>query len=355
MTKRVAVIPGDDAAPEAVLPVAQLLRSLELDLELVVLPSGEEGRRMYGDRFAQIVREAIDGTDTALFGASSGKTPGLGYLRWGKGTYANVRPVRYIPGARSPLKDPEGIDYVIVRENMEDLYVGIQGDLSEIAGVPALAPRGMDRPPLPAGPGKFALKVITEERTARIAEFACRLALQRKAQGKPGKVTVSAKYNALAQPDGLFRRVATETVARYPELVCEEYIVDDLARRLVASPHEFDVVVLPNLYGDILSDEGAATVGGLGLAPSGCYGDSYAYFEPVHGTAPDIAGRHIINPTATLLSAAMMLEYLGFNDAARRVEEAVFRVYREGRSLTPDQGGTASSEDFCRAVRAYIG
>jgi 3-isopropylmalate dehydrogenase len=355
LTKRVAVIPGDDAAPEAVLPVARLLQSLELDLELTILPSGEEGRQTYGDRFAAVVREAIESTDTVLFGASSGKTPALGYLRWGKGTYANVRPVRYIPGARSPLKDPEGIDYVIVRENMEDLYVGVQGDLSEIAGLPGLAPRGVDRPPLPVGPGKFALKVITEERTVRIAEFACRLALQRKAQGKPGKVTVSSKYNALPQPDGLFRRVAAETVARYPELLYEESIVDDLARRLVASPHEFDVVLLPNLYGDILSDEGAATIGGLGLAPSGCYGDSYAYFEPVHGTAPDIAGRHTINPTATLLSAAMMLDYLGFSEAAQRIEEAVFRVYREGRSLTPDQGGTATSEEFCRAVRAAIG
>ncbi len=159
----------------------------------------------------------------------------------------------------------------------------------------------------------------------------------------------------LRETDELFRRIAGEVTAEYPDLEYEEYIVDDFARRIVASPHGLDVVVLPNLYGDILSDEGAGTIGGLGLAPSGCYGAAYAYFEPVHGTAPDIAGKQIINPTATILSAAMILEYLGFPAEAQAIEAAVDRVYAAGVSLTPDQGGVAATEEVVTAVAEEIG
>ena len=132
------------------------------------------------------------------------------------------------------------------------------------------------------------------------------------------------------------------------------FIVDDFARRMVAEPDALDVIVLPNLYGDILSDLGAGVIGGLGLAPSGCYGDDYAYFESAHGSAPDIAGQNIINPTATLLSGAMMLDYLGFGDAAARVERAVDRTYADGKALTRDQGGSASTQDFIDAVAQQI-
>jgi 3-isopropylmalate dehydrogenase len=146
-----------------------------------------------------------------------------------------------------------------------------------------------------------------------------------------------------------------EVVAEYPELAYEQFITDDFARRIVATPHSLDVVVLPNLYGDILSDEAAALVGGLGVAPSGCYGDDYAYFESVHGSAPDIMGLHIINPTATLLSATMMLEHLGYTEAAARLEAAVSAVYKRGKALTPDQGGSAHTEEFCEAVKRHLG
>jgi isocitrate/isopropylmalate dehydrogenase len=196
--------------------------------------------------------------------------------------------------------------------------------------------------------------VLTRENTERVAHFACRLALERKARGYPGKVTVSCKYNVLPYTDGFFRQIVEAVVHQYPDLTYEQYIVDDFSRRLVASPQDLDVVLLPNLYVDILSDEGAATIGGLGLAPSGCYGDTWAYFEPVHGTAPDIAGRHVINPTATMLSAVMMLDYLGLGDAARRLEQAIEATYAAGDRLTPDQGGSASTEDFARAVRSRI-
>jgi len=154
----------------------------------------------------------------------------------------------------------------------------------------------------------------------------------------------------LPRTDGLFRARVDRIANEFPDIELQTFIVDDFARRLVAEPHSLDVVVLPNLYGDILSDAAAGLAGGLGLAASGCYGDAYAYFESAHGSAPDIAGRNIINPTATLLSGAMMLEHLGFRAAARRLEAAIAAVYVDGRQLTPDQGGGASTTEFCAAV-----
>ncbi len=143
-------------------------------------------------------------------------------------------------------------------------------------------------------------------------------------------------------------------VAEYPDLEFEDYLTDDFARRLVSDPYNLDVVLLPNLYGDILSDEGAATIGGLGLVPSGCYGEDFAYFEPVHGTAPDIVGRGIINPTATMLTAAMLLEHLGLGAQAARLEAAVDAAIAARDRLTPDVGGTARTEDFADAVRSRL-
>jgi isocitrate/isopropylmalate dehydrogenase len=158
----------------------------------------------------------------------------------------------------------------------------------------------------------------------------------------------------LPQSDGLFREVAMRVASDFPDVEFANFIVDDFAHRLVVAPHDLDVVVLPNLYGDILSDAAAGLVGGLGLAPSGCYGDDYAYFESAHGTAPDIAGRNIINPTATLLSGAMMLRHLGFPSEATRLELALRAVYADRASLTPDQGGSASTPEFCDAVCARL-
>ncbi len=356
MSRHVVIIPGDDAAPEAMAPTVEILKSLALDLTFTEFPSGEEGVKRYGSRaaFDQALRAAIDQSDTTLFGATNGTTGGIWYLRWGKQTFANVRPARWRPGFRSPLKNPEGIDFVIVRENLEDLYMGVEGDLKMLATLPVTS--AITRQPLPAAAqGKFALKVITAEGTRRVVRFACELARKRKAKGGKGKITCTSKYNLLRESDGLFRAVAEATVKdEYPDLHYEQYIVDDFARRLVASPSEFDVVVMPNLYGDILSDVAAGTIGGLGLAPSGCYGETYAYFESVHGSAPDIAGKNIINPTATLLSAVLMLEYLGYAEAAARLEQAIARVYAAGQTLTPDQGGTATTTAFCAAVRAYL-
>src|SRR2546430_418852 len=285
-------------------------------------------------------RRAIDASDAALFGATSGRSAAaLFYLRWGKATYANVRPARWLPGYRSPLARPEGIDLVIVRENLEDLYVGVEGELAALRPL-ALSSPMMRRPVADLGPGRFALKVITEEGSARVVRFAFELARRRKATGRPGKLTCATKHNMLPATDGLFREVATRLAASYPDVRFETFIVDDFARRLVAEPQALDVVVLPNLYGDILSDAAAGVIGGLGLAPSGCYGDGYAYFEPAHRSAPDIAGKGIINPTATILSAGMMLDHLGFAPAARRLEAPVEDVYADAPPANPPQGGT---------------
>jgi isocitrate/isopropylmalate dehydrogenase len=240
-----------------------------------------------------------------------------------------------------------------VRENLEDLYMGVEGDLGLLASLPVTS--RLTRKPLDTtATGKFAIKVITEEASRRVARFACELARKRKTRGGRGKVTCSSKYNMLRDSDGLFRSVVEATAKEYPDLRYEQYIVDDFARRLVASPSDFDVVVMPNLYGDILSDVAAGTIGGLGLAPSGCYGDTYAYFESVHGSAPDIAGKNIINPTATLLSAVLMLEYLGQDEAAAQLDRAITQVYADGRTLTPDQGGTTSTTAFCAAVQERL-
>ena len=335
--KRVVAIPGEDAAPEAFHPTVDLLNRLGVEIEWV-FPAIADARR------------EIDRSDSTLFGATSGPSaPALFHLRWGRRTYANVRPTRWIPGYKSPLAWPGGIDLAIVRENLEDLYVRAEGDVA------ALAPLGLTsetsrRPVHELGPGRFALKVISEAGSERVLRFGFELARRRRAAGRPGKVTVGTKHNMLPRSDGLFREVALRLAPEYDDVAFESFIIDDLAHRLVARPHELDVVVLPNLYGDVLSDAAAALAGGLGVAASGCYGDDYAYFESAHGTAPDIAGLGIINPTATILSAAMMLDYLDFADAATRLRAAVERTYAEGSVLTPDQGGKATTVEFCAAV-----
>lgn len=355
MAKRVVVIPGDDAAPEAMAPTVEILKNFALDLSFTEFPSGEQGVKQYGSPkgFERALREAIDHSDSTLFGSTNGTTGGIGYLRWGKQTYANVRPARWRLGFRSPLKNPESIDFVVVRENLEDLYMGVEGDLNTLA--PLGLTSAITREPLDTTvQGLFAIKAITEHGSRRIARFAFELARKRKAQGGRGLVTCTSKYNMLRKSDGLFREVVEATAKEYPDLGYEQYIVDDFARRLVASPSQFDVVVMPNLYGDILSDVAAGTIGGLGLAPSGCYGDTYAYFESVHGSAPDIAGQNIINPTATLLSAALLLDYLGWAGEARRLEDAIAQVYANGETLPPDQGGSASTTTFCAAVQNVL-
>ena len=357
MTKTVAVIPGEDAAPEAVETTVALLERMELPIRWAFPPVGVRGVRECGDMFPDAARTAIDEADATLFGATSGASArALFYLRWGKRTFANVRPTRWSKGFRSSLASPEALDLVIVRENLEDLYLFAEGDISDLAPLDMYsltAGRALHE----LGDGRFAIKAITRAGSERVIRHAFELARKRaggRRDVRAAHVTLGAKYNMLPRTDGLFRDVGIEIASQYSDIGFETLLVDDLAHRLTSHPQTLDVVVVPNLYGDILSDAAAGLAGGLGVAPSGCYGDDYAYFESVHGTAPDLAGKHVINPTATLLSAAMMLEYLGFSDAAAALDHAVRRVYAEGRVLTPDQGGTATTSDFGAAVLAHL-
>jgi len=353
MTKKVCVVKGDDASPEVVLPTVQILGGMNLDIEFLWPLTGDEAIAKCGDTFPQSARQIIDEADCAIMGSTRNIIGVHGYLRWGKRCYANIRPTKYMPGLRSPLKNPEGMDFVIVRENLEGLYPGWEGDIERLA--PLNLMNDMTGLTLDTtAKGKFAVKVTTEDESRDICQTACKLALQRKSRGGQGKVTVSSKYNVLTQSDEMFRQIAEETVSAYPELTFGQIIIDNFAQQLIINPQQFDVVVMCNEHGDILADGAAALIGGLGLAPNACIGNGYAYFGSVHGTAPDIAGRNIINPTAMLLSAGMMLEYLGLEAEASRLERAVYKVYREGKYLTRDQGGTASTTQFCEAVKTNL-
>lgn len=346
--RTVAVVPGDDAAPEAVEASMTVLNSLDLPLGFDVLPPGAELGEMEPTERETFVTERLDAADTVLFGSSNGTTPGIAHLRWGRGTYANVRPVEWRPGYRSPMARPEDLDYVIVRENLEDAYVGIMGDAEDLRASGLIGPRARLAY---SGEGRYAAKLITREGTEKVARFSYELALTRaERKGTEPLLTVSAKTNMLPATDRWFCSIVEEIGAEFPDVALNQYIVDDMAHRLVTRPEELNVLLLPNLYGDVLSDLGAGTIGGMGLAPSGCYGDDAAYFESAHGTAPDIAGQERINPTATLLSAVMMLEWLGLDVAAARLDRAITAVYAEGRTLTVDQGGTATTNEFGAAV-----
>jgi 3-isopropylmalate dehydrogenase len=349
----ICVVAGDDAAPEVVWPAVEVLRRLVPELHFVKGWSGREAEERYGVAFPQETRELIDRAVCTLFGASGGPSrPVLWYLRWGKDTRVNIRPVRWQSGYRSPLREPEHLDFVIVRDNLEGMYPPREGDLAELTAL--ASSRSWWQPPPVERKGAYALRVCTDEQMAYVAQAACELALQRKAQGYAGRVTLGAKYSIQPRTDGRFREIVRETVRRYAELEYQEFLIDDLARRMVAVPESLDVVVLSNEHGDILADMAAGCIGGLGLAPSGCYGPAYAYFEPVHGSAPDLAGKGVINPTAMLLSGAMLLEYLGYDEQARCLREAIAEVYRRGQVLPPDQGGTATTAEFVAAVMRLL-
>lgn len=349
----VCVVAGDDAAHEVMHPAVETLRLLAPGICFTGALSGREALERFGDAFPKETREAIDSADCTLFGASGGPSrPVLWYLRWGKETYVNIRPVRWYPGYNSPMGHPERIDYVIVRDNLEGMYPPREGNLAELAALPS-STTWWQAPPLEKR-GSYAVRIYTEEQMHRMAVAACELALYRQVNGYPGRVTLGAKYSILPRTDGRLREIVRETVHSYPGLSYQEFLIDDLARRMIAEPETLDVVVLSNEHGDILADAASGSIGGLGLSPSACCGEYYAYFEPVHGSAPDIAGKGIINPTAMLLSGAMLLDYLGYSEEARRLERAIQQVYHEGEVLTRDQRGNAGTMEFVEAVRKHL-
>ena len=241
--------------------------------------------------------------------------------------YANLRPVKNVAGVKSRYDD---VDLIIVRENTEDLYAGLEHTI--IPGVVE------------------SLKIITEKASTRVARFAFEYAR------KHGRKKIAAvhKANIMKLSDGLFLTSVRKVATQYPDIEYREVIVDNLCMQLVLNPHQFDVLLLTNLYGDIVSDLAAGLVGGLGVVPSANLGEEAALFEAVHGTAPDLAGKGIANPTALLMSGIMMLDHLGETQAARRLDNALQKVYREGKHLTRDVGGSATTEEFTQAVIAAL-
>ena len=349
--KKVVVFNGDDASPEVMIPTVEILEEMELPIIFEHPMIGKDALEALGENFPDSTRASIDTADATFFGSTSGQsTAALFYLRWGKQTYANVRPCEWMPGFKSPLANPEGIDFVVIRENLEDLYLGIEGDLVDLQALNFYSKHARSNL-TDLGPGRYAIKAITEKGSERIIRHAFELASKRR--GKK-KVTLTSKYNMLSHSDGFFREIGLSLSSEYPEIAFETFIIDDFLCRMISDPHALDVVVMPNLYGDIISDGAAGLIGGLGLAPSACYGDDYAYFESAHGTAPDIAGHNIINPTATILSACMMLDYLGFDQEGKKLKNALASIYEAGVLLTRDQGGKATTTQFCDALKRLV-
>jgi 3-isopropylmalate dehydrogenase len=353
--KTVVALPGEGIGIEVVDAACELMTAAGMPVKILTPPQRDATpvpSPAGGHALPESTRRAAREADAVLFGAAGPSTSGVvAWLRWEMEAWGGVRPAKFYPGMRSPLADPEGIDLVVIRENSEGIYPGREGDLTELKrampGSRDRLGRGLDG----YGEGRYAVKVVTRKGAERIARFACEVARKRKARGGRGVVGCATKSNVLRQSDALFHHTVEEIVAGCPDLRFEHFHVDDAARRLIRFPKAMDVLVCMNQYGDILSDVAGEVAGGLGVAPSANHGDNgWAYFESVHGSAPDIAGRGIANPTATLLSCVLLLDHLGLETESRRLEAAVARVYRDGRALTPDQGGSATTKVMSAAV-----
>lgn len=328
MAHRVTLIPGDGIGPEVTDAVVRIIEAAGVAIDWDRQEAGLEAVRLHGATLPQRLLDSITANSVALKGPVT--TPvGEGFtsvnvgLRKTLDLYANLRPVTNLPSVPSRF---DGVDLVIVRENTEDLYAGLEHQVA---------------------PGVVeSLKVITASASQRIARFAFEHA---RTYGRR-KVTAVHKANIMKLTDGLFLQ-CTRTIAReYPDIAYEEKIVDNACMQLVMRPEQFDVMLLPNLYGDIVSDIAAGLVGGLGVVPGANLGERVAVFEAVHGSAPDIAGQDKANPTALLLSALMMLRHLGERTAADVIFGALSRVFIAGTALTADLGGSASTTTFTDAV-----
>jgi len=329
MAHRVTLIPGDGIGPELAEATRRVLDASGVEFEWEVVDAGEAVMAEYGTPLPEHVLESITRNKVALKGPIT--TPvGEGFrsvnvtLRQVLGLYANLRPARSIKGLETRYDD---VDLVIVRENTEDLYAGIEHRVGRDAAE--------------------SIKIITREASERIARFAFEYAV---ANGRR-KVTAVHKANIMKLSDGLFLESCRTVAADYEgRIEFEDRIVDNMCMQLVQKPDLYDVLVLPNLYGDIVSDLAAGLVGGLGVAPGANIGTEAAVFEPVHGSAPKYAGLNKANPTALILSGALMLRHLGYPEVADRVETAVRDVIGEGRATTYDLGGPAGTSDFADAV-----
>ncbi len=330
----VTLIPGDGIGPEVADATRRVVDAtgVEIDWHRVELTS--DIIQNSGQVLPAYVVESLAKTKVGLKGPVTtpvaGGFPSVNVaLRKRMDLYSNVRPVRTMPGIKTRYSDVK-IDMVIFRENTEDVYSGLEHEI---------VPDVMQ-----------SLKIITRRASIRIADSAFTYAAR---HGRK-KVTAVHKANIMKLSDGLFLRCCREVAQKYPNVEYKELIVDNAAMQLVIRPETFDILLLPNLYGDIVSDLAAGLVGGLGLAPGANIGEDTAVFEAVHGSAPDIAGKGIANPTALMLSAIMMLNHLGELEAARRLQTALESVYAEGEHLPGDVGGSASTGQFTDAVCAAV-
>ncbi len=331
---KICLINGDGVGQEVVPAAAEVLAALGLGLEFAEADAGFEYFRRSGDAIPDATLADVAVCRVALFGAtSSPSTSVAGYrspilvLRQAFDLYANLRPAQSLPGKFSR----SGLDLLIVRENTEGLYAGRERREGDTA---------------------IAERVITHKGSTRIARVAFEQARQRAllpAHSVRPAVTVVHKANVLKVTDGLFRECALQVAQDHPEIAVKEMLIDAMAMRLVRDPENFDVIVTTNLFGDILSDEASALIGGLGVAPSANIGKEVAVFEPVHGSAPDIAGQGLANPIGAILSAALLLDHIGQAAQAARVRQAVHETVKEG-VLTKDLSGRAMTKEVTRAV-----
>lgn len=322
---QIAVIPGDGIGNEVMKAAIYVLDALDIDFDYVYGEAGDECLEKNGTALPTKTLDIIRESDACLFGAA-GETAAdvIVKIRQEMKMFANLRPVKAYPNTNSLSDD---IDFMIVRENTEGLY---------IAGEESYTDKGA-----------VARRIITREAEEHIIDYAFKYAKE----NNKNKVTGVHKANVLKKSDGLFKEVFYEVAKRYPEIATEDYYVDATAMYLITKPESFDVIVTTNLFGDILSDEGAGLVGGLGLIPSANIGEDAALFEPVHGSAPDIAGQGKANPIAMMLSAIMMLRYLGENEAADKFDNAILKVLNDADILTGDLGGSATTMELAEEVK----
>ncbi|MFC1803425.1 isocitrate/isopropylmalate dehydrogenase family protein [Thermoproteota archaeon] len=327
---RIAIVPGDGIGREVIPEAVRVLANTGLPLSFEQV---DVGYNVYLKTGVPVHSEAVSRimeNDACLFGATT--TPvgikdyksAITTLRHELDVYANVRPVKSLPVQGSW----ENVDLVVVRENTEGLYSGVEYRNEDTA---------------------FTVRIITRKASTRIARFAFELATKRK-----NKVTVVSKANIMRATCGMFLECCRQVAECYPTVEVEEKFIDVTAMNLIQYPENFDVILTTNMFGDILSDEAAALVGGLGILPSANIGKKHALFEPVHGSAPDIAGKRIANPVAAILSAGMMLDYLGEKPWAERVRNSVIQVISEKRCLTPDLGGSAYTNELTNAIIDHL-
>ncbi|AEE95536.1 isocitrate/isopropylmalate dehydrogenase family protein [Mahella australiensis] len=330
----VTLIPGDGIGPEVAYAARDVVDATGVSIKWDVVEAGEAVMKDYGTPLPDYVLDSIRHNKVALKGPIT--TPvGTGFrsvnvaLRKELDLYANLRPCISFKGVKTHYEDVP-IDLVIVRENTEDLYAGIEHMVGKHAAE--------------------SIKIITREASERIVRFAFEYAVR---EGRK-KVTAVHKANIMKLTDGLFLECAQKVAQDYPQIEFDNMIVDAMSMKLVQSPENYDVLVMPNLYGDILSDLCAGLVGGLGIAPGANIGDDAAVFEPIHGSAPKRAGLNMANPTATILSAALMLRHLGEDEAADRVVKGVAEVIAEGKEVTYDLGGNTGTKEYAQAVIRHM-